>query len=127
MFLFKGGQMVEKGTYWEPNTREKIILDCDGFLPVNKEKVYYKIPDSYVLIPILLCGFALSVAFPYGIGVAIFGLLCVTHMALYSLSSKLQKLLGKLIANMLVEYRPQIAFFLGSERRRKRFKNKQKR
>ena len=82
MFLFRGGQAVAKGTYWEPEAGKKIVLKNEGFLPGDKSRGYFKLPVSYLLAPVLLLGLGLSMAFPYGIGVAIFALLYLLYRTL---------------------------------------------
>jgi|APFre7841882630_1041343.scaffolds.fasta_scaffold45815_2 hypothetical protein len=82
MFLFRGGQAVEKGTYWEPDAGKKIVLTDDGSLPGDKSRGYFKLPESYLLVPVLLLGLGLSMAFPYGIGAALCALLYVLYKTL---------------------------------------------
>lgn len=124
MFLFTGGQVVEKGTYWEPDEGVKVMLENSGFLPGGRKKKYFKLPESYLLIPILLFGLTLSMAFPYGVGVVLFGVMYISYMILYSVSDKCQKVLCTLIANIVFEYKPNLSFFLGRAKRKKSRKMK---
>ncbi len=78
MFLFKGGHRVKKGTYWDLE-HDKIILKDVGYLPGTDKDIYFRLPISYLLIPSFLLGLALSMAFPYGVGAAIF--LCLITLA----------------------------------------------
>lgn len=117
--------MVEKGTYWEPNTGSKIVLKDDGFLPANRKQTYFKLPESYLLIPGLLLGLVLSIALPYGIGVALFAFVYVLYKILFCLTSECERLLGDLLAHISIGYRPGISFFSGRPRRPKYRKGKE--
>ena len=72
MFIYRGGQTVKKGTYWEPEKGTKIVVDDSGLLPGDRGETYFRFPESYLLIPILLLGLALSMALPYGAGFLLF-------------------------------------------------------
>lgn len=112
MFLYRGGQTVEKGTYWEPNTGKKVVLEKKGFLPAGKFW-YYKLPESYLLIPISLFGLILSMAFPYGVGMVLFGIMLVLYRLLYSLTTTCEKFIGNAVSCFFVRYRPNVSFFSG--------------
>ncbi len=93
MFLFRGGQAVEKGTYWFDKGK-KVMLKKNGFLPGNKGEWYFKLPESYLLIPMSLLALVLSMAFPYGMGAAVFALMYIFYRILFSLTSNMGKLLS---------------------------------
>jgi hypothetical protein len=119
MYLFSGGQTVEKGTYWETDRGIKIVLQDNGYLPGDSRKRYFKLPESYLLIPVLLMGLALSIALPYGLGLAILAVMYILHKILFSFMSECETLFGELFAHLSVRYRPTMAFFSGSWRKRK--------
>lgn len=119
MFLYRGGQSVEEGTYWEPNTGKKVILEGKGFLPAGKQW-YYKLPESWLLIPLFLYGLALSMAFPYGVGVLIFGVICLVTKVLYSLGGAFGRLFGNAVAYIFVRYKPNVSFFTGKPKKKQR-------
>lgn len=119
MFLFKGWQQVGKGTYWEPNTGKRIVMKDNGFLPANRKESYFKLPESYLLIPVALLGFALSVALPYGIGLAILASLYILHKVLFSLTSQCERLLAEVLAGLSVRYKPTTSFFSGRSKKLK--------
>ena len=78
MFVFKGGQKVKRGIYWDLE-HDKVILKEDGYLPGMDKETYFRLPESYLLIIVLLLGLALSMVFPYGIGIIVFfGLIALT-------------------------------------------------
>lgn len=113
MFFFRGGQAVEKGTYWEPDAGKKIVLKGDGFLPGDKSRGYFKLPKSYLLVPVLLLGLGLSMAFPYGIGVVIFGLLYVlTRIALF-MGVRMKGIFNGLFSAPMIRHQPNRSSFSG--------------
>ncbi len=120
MFLFRGEQEVKKGTYWEPNENKKIVLNADGFLPGDRREWYFKLPESYLLIPMFLFALALSMAFPYGIGAVIFVLLYALYRILFFLSCQCERLVGSALAHIWFRYKPTISFFSGHSKKRKR-------
>ncbi len=122
MYIYRGGQIVEEGTYVESAKHGKVILKADGFLPGTDKEVYFKLPESYLLIPVLLFGLVLSMAFPYGIGVMIFAVLFAIHNILFSLVSAGEELLGGLFAHFTAGYKPNMSFFSGNSKKLKKRK-----
>ena len=82
MFLVKGGHKVKRGTYWDLE-HDKIILNEDGYLPGTDKDRYFKLPESYLLIIMLLLGLALSMALPYGMDAIVFFCLIALSAAIY--------------------------------------------
>jgi hypothetical protein len=117
MYFFRGGRIVKKGTYWEPEKNVKIVLKDDDILPGNEKLIYFKLPECYLLIPVLLFGLVLSMFIPYGIGVVFFLLLCGVHKFLFSVLTEIEILAGKAIAYFTTAYRPNRAFFSGRLRK----------
>jgi hypothetical protein len=116
MFLYKGGQDVGKGTYWEPDKGIKIVLKDDGLLPGNRKETYFKLPESYLLIPAILLGLGLSMAFPYGLGLAVFFGLIVMTGALYTAGSACFKLLKEMLGrNAAFGYAPTTSYMAGKK------------
>lgn len=118
MFLFRGGETVGKGTYWEPNTGKKVVLEDKGFLPVGRVW-YYKLPESYFLIPLSLYALILSMAFPYGIGLALFGIMFVLYRILFSLTTACEKFLGRAVSHLFVRYKLNESFFSGRPKKKR--------
>ena len=83
MFLFKGGHKVKRGTYWDLE-HDKIILNEEGYLPGTDKDTYFKLPESYLLVIVLVLGLALSMAFPYGMGAIVFLCLIALSAAIYT-------------------------------------------
>jgi hypothetical protein len=124
MFLYRGWQAVEKGTYWDPDTGKKIVMKDEGLLPANRKETYLKLPESYLLIPLFVVGLALSAALPFGIGVALFASMVVLHKILFHLVCRCEEVFGNGLAHMWVAYRPGFSFFTGKGRRPKPHTNR---
>ena len=122
MYIYRGGQIVEEGTYVESAKHGKVVLKADGFLPGTHKEVYFKIPESYLLVPVLLFGLILSMAFPYGVGIVIFAVMFILHNILFSLVSAGEELLGGLFAYLTVGYKPNMSFFSGNSKKLKKRK-----
>ncbi|HMK60389.1 MAG TPA: hypothetical protein VK452_04490 [Dissulfurispiraceae bacterium] len=122
MYIFRGGQIVDAGIYWESENNEKVVMRASGYLPGLDNKVYFKIPDFYLMIPILFCGLVFSVMFPYGIGLLIFACICMVHNILFSVCSACEDFLKEIFAHMSVAYKPNLSFFSGSSKKLKKRK-----
>jgi len=119
MYFFRGGQIVKKGTYWESERNVKIVLEKDGVLPGGEKMIYFKLPECYLLIPVLLFGLFLSMVLPYGIGVLLFFFLCAVHKMLFSFVGECELFAGKVLSYFTTVYKPHKAFFSGSSKKRK--------
>ncbi|HMK55199.1 MAG TPA: hypothetical protein VK448_01020 [Dissulfurispiraceae bacterium] len=124
MYIFRGGQIVGKGIYWESERDERVIMKASGYLPGLDNKVYFKVPDCYLMIPVLFVGLLLSMALPYGIGLAIFACMCLLHNILFSVCSVCEFLMLEIISHMSATYKPNLSFFAGSHGKIKRSKKK---
>lgn len=65
--LRKSGQRVERGTYWDVMSGEKIVLERDGALP--GKGAYLKAPTAIVLLAAPALGLAFALFLPF-IGIA---------------------------------------------------------
>jgi hypothetical protein len=119
MFLYRGWQRVGKGTYWDPETGKRIVMKDGGLLPAHRKETYLRLPEGYLLIPLLLVGFGLSVAVPYGIGVVVFVLMVVYHRMLSLLIGGCERLCMSALAYVPVRYKPLLSFFSGTAKRPK--------
>jgi hypothetical protein len=124
MYIYRGGQIVEEGIYVESGKHGKVVLKASGFLPGTDKEVYFKLPESYLLIPLLLLGLALSMFFPYGAGVVIFAAMFVLHNILFSFVSACEELVKGLFAHLTVGYRPNMSFFSGNSKKLKNRKGR---
>jgi hypothetical protein len=125
MYIFRGGQLVGEGIYWESEKNERVVMKADGFLPGVDNKVYFKLPDSYLLVPVLLLGLALSMIFPYGMGLVIFALVYLLHNILFSCVTVCEELFGGILAHITVAYKPHLSFFSGTSKKVKRRKKRE--
>ncbi len=126
MYFFRGGQIVKKGTYWKSEKNARIVLENEDVLPGSESVVYLKLPECYLLIPVLLFGLILSMAIPYGIGLMLFVFLCAIHKMLFSIADEFEMLGGKIFAYFITVYKPHKAFFGGISRKSKASKKKDK-
>jgi hypothetical protein len=121
MFLYKGGHTVKKGTYWESEKNEKIVLKESGFLPGGDKDIYFRLPESYLLIPLFLLGLALSMAFPYGVGFVAF--LCIIALtgAIYAAGFASIKIFKEMIGRTATfGYAPTTAYMTGKKTKKTR-------
>jgi hypothetical protein len=116
MFLYKGGHSVKSGTYWDPETREKVVLKEAGKLPGTSKETYFKLPESYLLIPLFLIGLGLSMAFPYGVGFVAFIVLIALSGALYAAGSSSIKIFREMFSKSAAfGYAPTTAYMAGKK------------
>lgn len=117
MFIYKGGQAVQRGTYWDSENNSRVVLHDDGdSLPGVKGDVYFKLPESYLLIPVLLLGLALSTAFPYGIGFLSFVGIIVMGGALYAAGSSSYRLMKEMFGKTATfSYAPGTSYLAGKK------------
>jgi len=119
MFLYKGGHTVKKGTYWESEKNEKIVLKEEGLLPGSGKDLYFRLPESYLLIPLFILGLALSMAFPYGVGFVMFICLIALMSAVYAASFATVRILREMLGkNATFGYAPTTAYMTGKKTKR---------
>ncbi|HTZ17364.1 MAG TPA: hypothetical protein VMB78_02890 [Dissulfurispiraceae bacterium] len=120
MYIYRGGQLVDEGVYLESARRGKVTLRAGGFLPGTDNDVYFKIPESYLLVPVLLLGLVLSMALPYGIGIAIFAASFIIHNLVLSFISFCGEVFRELTTYFVSAYKPNACFFSGNSKRLKK-------
>jgi hypothetical protein len=121
MFIYRGGQTVAKGTYWEPDKGTKIVVDESGLLPGDRSETYFRFPESYLLIPILLVGLALSMALPYGAGFLLFFVLLALAGAGYAAGSACVRIMKEMLGRTAVfGYSPTTAYMTGAKTKKKK-------
>ncbi len=122
MYIYSGGQFVEKGIYLESERRGRVVLRADGFLPGTDKEIYFRLPECYLLIPVFLFGLILSMALPYGIGVALFAAMFIMHNMIMAFVSVCEDAFSGLAAYLTAAYRPNASFFSGNPGKVKRRK-----
>lgn len=116
MFIYKGGQTVKGGTYWDPEKHGKIVLTDGANLPGGGKDTYFKLPESLLLIPMLLLGLALSLAMPYGIGFVAFIAIIALMGALYAAGSGTYKLMKEMFGKTATfGYAPGTSYLAGKK------------
>ncbi len=126
MFFYKGGQTVKKGTYWDSERRTKIVIDSEGTLPGSKRDIYFKLPESYLLIPLLLLGLFLSMALPYGMGVVAFIAIIILSATLYTAGLASLRLFKEMLGKTATfDYTPTTAYMAGKKVKKVNRENKE--
>jgi len=113
MYIYRGGQLVEEGVYLDAGNHGRVVLKASGFLPGSGKDFFFKVPESYLLIPVFCLGLFLSMALPYGIGIVLFGALFLIHNSFYSLLSFCEQTLKELLPHIGPAYKPGSSFFSG--------------
>jgi hypothetical protein len=118
MKIYRGGQTVQKGTYWEPNRAARIVVKGADVLPGDRSETYFRLPQSYLLIPLLLVGLALSTAFPYGMGFMLFISLVALGGACYVAGSASLRIMKEMLGRTAVfGYAPTTAYMTGTKKK----------
>jgi len=121
MLICKGGQEVKKGTYWGAGTTGRIVLEDNGFLPGTERNMYFKLPESYLLILPILLALGLPMIIPVRTEFVVIALVVATILAFYmagiGFSALIQKILGK---TATFGYEPTTAYLAGKKMKKTR-------
>jgi len=121
MFIYKGTKRVEKGTYWDPERGRKVVLEHEDMLPGPMDALYYRLPQSYLLLGLLLVGLTFSVALPYGAGTLLFlGLLGACWIVWRTALNGYGFFKELFAETSFFGYTPLSRFFTGRKRRMKK-------
>jgi hypothetical protein len=63
--LYKGGHKVEKGTYWDTSTGERVEVEGPQTLPGNDHTIYIKAKSGLVLIAGPIVGLVFAIFLPF--------------------------------------------------------------
>ncbi len=63
--LYKGGHKVEKGTYWDTSTGERVDVQQEQALPGNDHTIYIKAKSGLVLIAGPILGLVFAIFLPF--------------------------------------------------------------
>ncbi len=69
MLRYKGGHKVNKGTYWNFTTGERVDISNEGVLPGDRKTVYFRLPATGILILGPILGLLYAAFLPF-IGIA---------------------------------------------------------
>lgn len=69
MLTYRGGNKVQKGTYWDLAKGERIDVDAEGVLPGDRKIIFVKLPVAAVLLAGPFIGLLYAVFLPF-IGIA---------------------------------------------------------
>lgn len=105
MLRYRGGDKVEKGTYWDISSGGRTDIGEDGVLPGGEDVSYLKLPTAVMLLLGPVIGFIYVVFLPV-IAIATVAALAVG------------KLFGGLVKGMSFGWRPATAH-LGGKKKKK--------
>ena len=124
MFLCKGGQPVQRGAYWSIGKRGKIVLKDNGTLPGTGQDVYFKLPESYLLILPILLTLGLPMVIPFRTEFMIIALVVATILALYAAESVCSVLIKKILGKTATfGYAPTTSYMAGKKTKKIRKEN----
>ena len=106
----KGGELVDKGSYWNFSTGERVIVDESQVLPGNAESVYYKFRPIFMLLIAPVLGLAYAMFLPF-IGIAMTASLLVKKTA--------EVVGGGLSRAAVFGWRPSEAYLAGKNKKDK--------
>jgi len=126
MLVCKGGQEVKKGTYWGAGTTGKIVLQDSGFLPGTERDVYFKLPESYILVLPILLALGLPMVIPVRTEFMIIALAVATILALYVAESVISVLIKKILGKTATfGYAPTTSYLAGNKMKKMKKTRKQ--
>ncbi len=120
MFFYKGGQTVKQGTYWDSEKNVRLEIEAGETLPGSSKEIYFKLPESYFLIPILLLGLFLSMALPYGMGVVAFIAIIILSAMLYTAGMASLRLFKEMLGKTATfDYTPTTSYMAGKKTKKR--------
>ncbi len=120
MFIYRGGQKVQKGLYWRAGKNSKVVLAEDGTLPGKESALYCRLPHSCLPVLFLLLAIGVSMVLPLKTDFAIIVFLVALILALYLAGSFFSFLFGKILGRSAAfGYRPTTSYMAGGEDRKK--------
>ena len=116
--LYKGGQNVEKGTYWNTFTGERLEISESQALPGGENTIYVRAKSGWVLLAGPVLGLCFAVFLPF-IGIL---------MAMGQFGKAIAKSsVGQAVQSVSFGWRPIEAYLAGRKRKKEeRAKRKEK-
>ena len=111
MFMYKGGSKVEKGTYWELSSGQRIDVTNEAILSGGNSSTYLRINAGVMLLAGPVIGLLYVVLLPF-IGIA-----TVTAVAVRKVFGGAFNLIGK---SLSFGWRPSTAYLAGKKKKDKK-------
>ncbi len=111
MLTYKGGNKVEKGTYWELSSGQRIDVTDEAILSGDNSSTYLRISAGTMLLAGPIIGLLYVVLLPF-IGIA-----TVTAVAAQKVVGGALNLIGK---SLSFGWRPRTAYLAGKKKKDKK-------
>ena len=111
MLTYKGGNKVEKGTYWELSSGQRIDVANEAILSGDNSSTYLRISAGFMLLAGPVIGLLYVVLLPF-IGIA-----TVTALAARKVVGGVFNLVGK---SLSFGWRPRTAYLAGKKKKDKK-------
>ncbi len=111
MLTYKGGNKVEKGTYWELSSGQRIDVANEAILNGDNSSTYLRISAGFMLLAGPVIGLLYVVLLPF-IGIA-----TVTALAARKVVGGVFSLVGK---SLSFGWRPRTAYLAGKKKKDKK-------
>jgi hypothetical protein len=111
MLTYKGGNKVEKGTYWELSSGKRIDVANEAILSGDNSSTYLRISAGFMLLAGPVIGLLYVVLLPF-IGIA-----TVTALAARKVVGGVFNLVGK---SLSFGWRPRTAYLAGKKKKDKK-------
>ena len=109
MLTNKGGQMVNKGTYWDLRIGNRIDIADEGLLPGTDKSTYIKMPPVMMLVAGPIIGLLYAILLPF-IGIA-----TVATLAGQKMLKGMNNLAAKSVS---FGWRPKNAYLSGKKKKK---------
>lgn len=117
MLIYKGGQKIEKGTYWDLRKGHRVNAAQKGVLPGGDTSIYLRIPSAAMLLFGLISGVLYVVFLPF-IGIAL-----IAAAALRRVVEVLVSLAG---SSFSFDWRPKSAYLTWKRKEKPKEKSDKK-
>jgi hypothetical protein len=117
MLIYKGGQKVGKGAYWDLRNGRRIYVGKEGMLPGYDASTYLRMPAWGMLLSGPIIGMLYAVLFPF-IGIAV-----VLMAAGHRVAESVVSLVGK---SLSFHWRPRDAYLTGKKKEKPKEKSDKK-
>jgi len=109
MLINKGGQMVNKGTYWDVRVGNRIDIADEGVLPGNEKSTYIKMSSVMMLLAGPMIGLVYAILLPF------IGIVTVAALAGKTMLKGMNNLAAKSVS---FGWRPKNAYLSGKKKKK---------